>query len=86
MVLPLIMGLARTYAPIIVFPAALVIGLIGYNIENLVATRSKNKAAIAQDSAVEEREERLLNRMTVEDCQRSDAEKIKFRRGVLDRN
>ena len=80
------MGLARTYAPIIVFPAALVIGLIGYNIENLVATQSKKKAAIAQDSAVEEREERLLNRMTVEDCQRSDAEKIKFRRGVLDRN
>ncbi|KAI2804301.1 hypothetical protein BLOT_003282 [Blomia tropicalis] len=60
--IPIIVGLARAYAPYVVFPFALVIGTIGYNIEWKL--RDKNNPNGGQKISVEkERDERLLQQL-----------------------
>ena len=51
---PLIAAYARTYMPYVVMPAAVVVGFIGYNLEDYVS----DKHTPHRDSALERREER----------------------------
>ena len=46
--------MARTYAPMLVFPVAFTVGVIGYNLESLVS----DKSTPWQKSTLERREER----------------------------
>ena len=51
---PLIAAYARTYMPYVVMPVAVVVGFIGYNLEDWVS----DKHTPHRDSALERREER----------------------------
>lgn len=53
---PILMNVLRTNAPYITLPFAVVIGIIGYNIERLVSDRSTP----FKNSIEEQREDRLL--------------------------
>ena len=55
---PVIINFVRTYAPYIVWPAAAVIGTIGYGIET--AVRGHKEQPWKEKSTVEERRERKL--------------------------
>ena len=55
---PLIWAAGRAYAPYIVFPAALVVGTVGYMIESRVSNKDRGKQQ--ERSALEQRGERLL--------------------------
>ena len=55
---PIIFNAMRTYSPYILFPVAVVIGAVGYTIENKVIGRRVTPSRTL--SIVEEREERLL--------------------------
>lgn len=60
--LPVIIAAARTYAPYLMLPVAVVIGTIGYNIEWSI--RDKNNPKGGQRPSVElERDERLLKQL-----------------------
>lgn len=60
MVLPALYAALRVYAPYITFPVAVIVGVIGYNIEGLVSDRrTPNK----KTSVDEERKERLLHEL-----------------------
>lgn len=60
--IPAIIALARTYAPIVMFPVAVVIGTIGYNIEWRL--RDRNNPNGGQQPSVEAtRDERLLRQL-----------------------
>jgi hypothetical protein len=64
--LPFIWGLVRVYSPYIVFPFAVVIGTIGYNIEKRLSDR---QTPITQKDSVEkERDERLLKQLETSDA------------------
>jgi len=54
---PIITAMARTYAPQIVLPAAMVAGFIGYNLEDWLS----DKHTPSRKSAIERREERRAN-------------------------
>ena len=54
---PALMGAMRVYAPYITLPAAMVIGFIGYNFENLIG---RAETPWKKKSIIDEREERLL--------------------------
>lgn len=54
---PLIMNAVRIYAPYIVWPAAAVVGVIGYNIEQAVRG---DKQTPWRQSVLDEREQRHL--------------------------
>lgn len=63
--IPVLIAFTRVYAPYIMFPVALVVGTIGYNIE--WSLRDKTNPAGGQRESVElEREERLLQQLMVE--------------------
>jgi len=61
---PLLMGLARTYAPYIVWPIAAVVGVVGYNVERVLR---KDKPIPARKSIVIERLERNLHEADIKD-------------------
>jgi hypothetical protein len=66
------------YAPIVTFPVAIVLGVIGYNIEKLFP----RKATPTFKSFNEEREERLLKELTTNETNTSTEQTKNF----LDRN
>ncbi len=51
---PVLVGFARTYAPVIVFPFAFTIGVIGYNLEGWMS----DKQTPWKKSIIERRDER----------------------------
>ena len=53
------MAMARTYAPMITFPIAVVAGVIGYNLEWTIR-KDKNTGAYRVNSTQEDRNERTL--------------------------
>src|SRR5690625_1734172 len=60
--IPALIGLARVYAPYVMFPVALVVGTIGYNVEWSI--RDKNNPKGGQRPSVEqERNERRLKQL-----------------------
>uniref|UniRef100_A0A131XEY7 Uncharacterized protein n=1 Tax=Hyalomma excavatum TaxID=257692 RepID=A0A131XEY7_9ACAR len=60
MVLPALYAALRVYAPYVTFPVAVIVGIIGYNIEGLISDRrTPNK----KKSIDEERKERLLHEL-----------------------
>ncbi|XP_078000980.1 small integral membrane protein 12-B-like [Glandiceps talaboti] len=61
----IILAGARTYAPYITFPVALVVGVIGYNIESFIRG-DKNKGP-QTNQIVEKREERQLEELSKDD-------------------
>lgn len=60
---PVIFAFARTYAPYIVWPAAAIVGVIGYNVEKLL----DRKYPKAEKSILNEREERRLTEIINKD-------------------
>jgi len=56
---PVLLAAARAYAPAILFPVALTIGFIGYNIESLVS----DKSTPSRESVIERREQRHLQEL-----------------------
>lgn len=56
--LPVIWALARAYAPVVMFPVALVIGIVGYNVEKMI--RDPNNSTHKKQSVKNERQERQL--------------------------
>lgn len=57
---PVLMAVARTYAPYAAFPVAVVVGFVGYNFENLMG---RAETPWKEDSIQEERLNRKLDRM-----------------------
>ncbi len=57
---PIIWAFVRSYAPVIMLPVAAVIGVIGYNIENIVS----DKYTPFKPSIEEQREERRLKEVS----------------------
>ncbi|KAM5181252.1 small integral membrane protein 12 isoform 1-T2 [Mantella aurantiaca] len=83
---PLIMAAARTYAPYITFPVALVVGAVGYHLEWFVRGTPKTKE---EPSILEKREERILLEAAGRDLTQvtSLKEKIEFTpKAALNRN
>ena len=74
MVWPLIMAAARTYAPYITFPAALVVGFIGYNLEGWISDKN---TPFKEEGIKEERFERLGETLHETDCTQVDSLKEK---------
>ena len=60
--LPVILAAARTYAPWVVAPFAMVVGAIGYNIEWTIRDK-KNPNGGTRKSVEKERDERLLQQL-----------------------
>ncbi len=73
---PVLVNIARSYAPYIVWPAAAVIGVIGYNIEKVVRGDGIHTPA-KEKSIMEEREERLLKENEQKDLTNIDSLKDK---------
>ena len=86
MVWPFIMGVARTYAPYITFPVALVVGFIGYNIEGWV--RGDKNTPFKEAAVLEERSERRLEQIQDRDCTQVESLKAKtfVPKSILGRN
>jgi len=73
--LPAIWALVRVYSPYIVFPFAVIIGAVGYNIEALITDRQK---PIANKSSIEEeRDERHLKQLETNDATQVESLKKK---------
>lgn len=53
----------RTYAPYVTFPAALVIGFVGYNIEKRIRRDRDKSLTYLSKTVPQEREERQLNEL-----------------------
>ncbi|KYO48042.1 small integral membrane protein 12 isoform B [Alligator mississippiensis] len=60
---PLLWATLRTYAPYVTFPVALVVGAVGYHVEQLVRGPPPPPAADDECSIAERREERALREM-----------------------
>lgn len=70
------MGIARTYAPYIVWPFAAIIGVIGYNLEG--AIRGPDKQTPWKKSSIsEERDLRMLEENKNKDMTQVDSLKAK---------
>ncbi|XP_019403314.1 PREDICTED: small integral membrane protein 12 [Crocodylus porosus] len=85
---PLLWATLRTYAPYVTFPVALVVGAVGYHVEQLLRG-PQPPAADDERSIAERREERALREMPAHDptCVRSLKDRLEFApRAVLDRN
>lgn len=84
MVWPVIMAAARTYAPYVVLPVAVVVGSVGYFIETQV--RNSDKWAKEKPSTLEERTLRQLD--SLEDP--TNVQSLKYKEGIpgtiFDRN
>ncbi|XP_059585579.1 small integral membrane protein 12 [Alligator mississippiensis] len=86
---PLLWATLRTYAPYVTFPVALVVGAVGYHVEQLVRGPPPPPAADDECSIAERREERALREMPGHDPTRvrSLKDRLEFApRAVLDRN
>ncbi|CAG7817596.1 unnamed protein product [Allacma fusca] len=57
--IPILWAVLRNYAPVIVFPAVVVVGVIGYNIEGIVS----NKYTPFKPSIEEQRSQRQLEEL-----------------------
>lgn len=64
--IPALISLGRLYAPYLMFPVALVVGTIGYNIEWSIRDRNNPKGGHRQ-SVERERDERLLQQIEASD-------------------
>ena len=78
---PILMAGARTYAPYIVFPAALVVGTVGYYMEGYFSDRRRGR--IQTPSTLETRMDRKLNESVITDVKDL---KVGIPASVLDRN
>ncbi|XP_063813245.1 small integral membrane protein 12 [Pseudophryne corroboree] len=56
--LPILWAAARTYAPYITLPVAVVVGAVGYHLEKLI--RGTPQQTVEEQSILEKREERVL--------------------------
>lgn len=65
--LPAIWAIARVYAPYIVFPVAVIVGAVGYNLENILSDR-KNALKNVRNSVGSERSERRLTDLAESDA------------------
>nr|XP_033810160.1 small integral membrane protein 12 [Geotrypetes seraphini] len=86
---PVLWMAARTYAPYVTFPVALVVGAVGYHLEWFLRGEPPPPAADEERSIVEQREERKLNELTGRDVTQvlSLKEKLEFApKAVLNRN
>ena len=82
---PVLLAAGRSYAPYLVFPAAVVVGTIGYLIETNV--RDKDRGKIQAQSTLEARGDRQLETLSTEPTQVvSLKERKDIPRSVLDRN
>ncbi len=81
---PIILAGARAYAPYLVFPAAVVVGTIGYFIESHISDQDKGK--IQAPSTLDARGDRLLENVGNPAEMTSIKEKKDIPRSVLDRN
>ncbi|XP_063300622.1 small integral membrane protein 12 [Pelobates fuscus] len=84
---PVIWAAARTYAPYITFPVALVVGAVGYQMEWFI--RGTPKQIVEEQSILERREERALQEAAGKDLTQviSLKEKSEFTpKAVLNRN
>ena len=82
---PVIAGVLRTYAPAILWPCAFVIGVIGYNFENIVRKPSQLPD---QESTLERRSERLLSESEGKDMTHVDRikDKVFVPKTIFNRN
>lgn len=62
--LPALYAAIRVYAPYFTFPVALVVGVIGYNLESILSDRHTPHK---KQSIAEERKERLLRELDAHD-------------------
>uniref|UniRef100_A0A8C5MAX6 Small integral membrane protein 12 n=1 Tax=Leptobrachium leishanense TaxID=445787 RepID=A0A8C5MAX6_9ANUR len=84
---PVLWAAARTYAPYITFPVALVVGAVGYHMEWFI--RGTPKPTVEEQSIFDRREERALQEATGKDLTQvvSLKEKLEFTpKAVLNRN
>ena len=82
---PVLLAAARAYAPYIVFPAAVIVGTVGYLIETNVADKDRGK--IQAPSTLESRGDRQLETLSTEPTQVNSLKGRKdIPRSVLDRN
>lgn len=73
---PVLMAAVRNYAPMLVFPFAFVVGVVGYNLEGAVS----DKSTPWQKSVLERREERKGREGS------GEAEEFKVPETIFDRN
>ncbi|KAG5900079.1 hypothetical protein JTB14_016051 [Gonioctena quinquepunctata] len=76
---PVFFTALRTYAPYITLPFAGLVGIIGYNLENLLS----DKYTPYNKSIGEQRQERLLQE---DKLQGGENEKLKYKANVLNTN
>ncbi|KAM8976532.1 small integral membrane protein 12 [Pelodytes ibericus] len=84
---PVLWAAARTYAPYVTFPVALVVGAIGYQMEWFI--RGTPTQVVEEQSILERREERALQEAAGRDLTQvtSLKEKLEFTpKAVLNRN
>ncbi|XP_068121512.1 small integral membrane protein 12 [Hyperolius riggenbachi] len=84
---PVIWTMARTYAPYVTFPIAVVVGAVGYQLEWFI--RGTPKQTVEELSILEKREERALQEAAGRDLTEvlSLKEKLEFTpKAVLNRN
>ena len=82
---PVILTAARSYAPYLVFPAAVIIGTVGYLIETNVADKDRGK--VQAPSTLEARGDRQLDTLAADPTHVSSLRERKdIPRSVLDRN
>ncbi|CAG9857531.1 unnamed protein product [Phyllotreta striolata] len=77
---PVIFTALRTYAPYVTLPFAAVVGIIGYNLENLLS----DKYTPYNKSIEEQRQERLLGDGSLEEP--ANVEKLIYKANILDKN
>ena len=82
---PIIFGMVRTYAPYIVWPAAAVVGVIGYNIEWIIRGEDKTPP---RPSTLDARLERKLEEVQKGDPTQVDSlkDQIYQRRPIFEQN
>lgn len=76
MVWPVILAAARTYAPYVVLPVAVVVGSVGYYVENRV--RTSEKWSKEKPSTMEERTLRQID--SLDDP--TKVQSLKYREGI----
>jgi len=81
---PAIWVLLRVYAPYLTLPVAAIVGVVGYNIENIVS----DKYTPYKPSIEEQREERRLKELTENQCATVDslADKKFVPKSIFERN
>ncbi|KAH1011453.1 small integral membrane protein 12 [Dendroctonus ponderosae] len=78
--LPIFYAFLRTYAPYITLPFAGIVGVIGYNLENILS----DKYTPYSKSIEEQRRERLLDEEKLKNA--TNVDKLKYQANVLGKN